>query len=1067
MFNREYSGLGSVSVGGTQGDYDIFLFYMRKLLIISAIVAMNLPLGAVVRQLPTFTEWHDMQVNEINRFPLHTDFFTYESVEMAKKGDKTLSSNYLSLDGDWKFYWVKDADKRPANFYKLNYNDASWHIIKIPGIWEMNGYGDPVYVNIGFAWRGHFKNNPPKVPVENNHVGSYRRIVNIPANWDGKQVIAHFGSVTSNIYLWINGVFVGYAEDSKVAAEFDITRYLKKGKNLIAFQAFRWSDGSYCEDQDFWRMSGVGRSCYLYARSVTSQIRNILVTPDVGNNYKDGILRINFHTSGIVPEFTLYDAYGNEVWYRPQGRIDKSDLSSIVMPIKDVHLWTAETPYLYTLIATMKENGKIVGVVPQKVGFRKIEIKNSQLLVNGKPVYIKGVDRHEIDPDGGYVVTRKRMIQDIQIMKRFNINAVRTCHYPDDPMWYDLCDEYGIYICAEANQESHGFGYGNDAVSKTPLFAKQILERNQHNVETFFNHPSIICWSMGNETVDGPNFAAVYKWIKNRDNSRPVHWERAIKGANTDIYCPMYLPHDECERYALSSAAEDQKPLIMCEYAHAMGNSCGGFKEYWELVRKYPKFQGGFIWDFVDQGLHGKDAQGRSIYKYGGDYNSYDPSDNNFNCNGLISPDRVPNPHMYEVGYYYQNIWTTPVDLKKGEIRVYNEYFFRDLSNYKLVWNITVDGKKTQNGVIDHLEVAPQQAKIFTLGYKLNEYTTGEVLLNVEFRLKKAEPLMQAEQIVAYNQMQIKNYRFNLLCRASIANGDKLKLVDKNNIHTLTVANNVCTVVFDKTTGWLTTYTVEGQQLLGDGGIMKPNFWRAVTDNDMGATINKKFKVWYEPVLQLRQINVQKNGKDMLVTAVYNMPQVKATLMLSYTIVADGSMTVVEEMMVDKSEKIPCMFRYGMLMQLSYDIDCSEFYGRGPVENYVDRKMSQNIGIYTQTADEQFYPYIRPQETGTKSDIRWWKQTDNSDNGFWIVSDSAFSAGALHYTVNDLNGGDEKEQQHSPQVPKSKYTNLCIDMVQAGVGGVDSWSAKAEALPQYRLPYRNRKFIFRIVPVKK
>ena len=1028
---------------------------------------MNLPLGAVVRQLPTFTEWHDMQVNEINRFPLHTDFFTYESVEMAKKGDKTLSSNYLSLDGDWKFYWVKDADKRPANFYKLNYNDASWHIMKIPGIWEMNGYGDPVYVNIGFAWRGHFKNNPPKVPVENNHVGSYRRIVNIPANWDGKQVIAHFGSVTSNIYLWINGVFVGYAEDSKVAAEFDITRYLKKGKNLIAFQAFRWSDGSYCEDQDFWRMSGVGRSCYLYARSVTSQIRNILVTPDVGNNYKDGILRINFHTSGIVPEFTLYDAYGNEVWYRPQGRIDKSDLSSIVMPIKDVHLWTAETPYLYTLIATMKENGKIVGVVPQKVGFRKIEIKNSQLLVNGKPVYIKGVDRHEIDPDGGYVVTRKRMIQDIQIMKRFNINAVRTCHYPDDPMWYDLCDEYGIYICAEANQESHGFGYGNDAVSKTPLFAKQILERNQHNVETFFNHPSIIYWSMGNETVDGPNFAAVYKWIKNRDNSRPVHWERAIKGANTDIYCPMYLPHDECERYALSSAAEDQKPLIMCEYAHAMGNSCGGFKEYWELVRKYPKFQGGFIWDFVDQGLHGKDAQGRSIYKYGGDYNSYDPSDNNFNCNGLISPDRVPNPHMYEVGYYYQNIWTTPVDLKKGEIRVYNEYFFRDLSNYKLVWNITVDGKKTQSGVIDHLEVAPQQAKIFTLGYKLNEYTMGEVLLNIEFCLKKAEPLMQAEQIVAYNQMQIKNYRFNLLCRASIANGDKLKLVDKNNIHTLTVANNVCTVVFDKTTGWLTTYTVEGQQLLGDGGTMRPNFWRAVTDNDMGATINKKFKVWYEPVLQLRQINVQKDGKDMLVTAVYNMPQVKATLMLSYTIVADGSMTVVEEMMVDKSAKIPCMFRYGMLMQLPYDIDCSEFYGRGPVENYVDRKMSQNIGIYTQTADEQFYPYIRPQETGTKSDIRWWKQTDTSDNGFWIVSDSAFSAGALHYTVNDLNGGDEKEQRHSPQVPKSKYTNLCIDMVQAGVGGVDSWSAKAEALPQYRLPYCNRKFIFRIVPVKR
>ena len=544
---------------------------------------------------PTFTEWHDMQVNEINRFPTHTSFFAYENIPAAQEGNMKASGNYLSLEGQWKFKWVENADQRPTDFFAEGYDDSQWGRMNVPGLWELNGYGDPIYVNIGFGWRGHFQNNPPNVPEKDNHVGSYRRVVNIPDSWNGKQVVAHFGSVTSNMYLWVNGQFVGYTEDSKMAAEFDLTPYLKKGDNLIAFQTFRWCDGSYCEDQDFWRLSGVARDCYLYARDKAIHIDDVRITPDLVNNYKDGRLNVKVNFSGKCNlTFELFDADGKSVAVKALENL-KGNTAEVTLDVKAPNKWTAETPYLYTLVVcptTPNARFTAYEAIPQKVGFRKVEIRNSQLLVNGEAVYIKGADRHELDPDGGYVVSRERMIEDIKIMKRFNINAVRTCHYPDDPIWYDLCDEYGIYLCAEANQESHGFGYRPDSEAKKPQFALQILQRNQHNVGVNFNHPSVIIWSMGNETVDGPNFTAAYQWIKSQDLSRPVHWEQAGGGPNTDIRCPMYASQEWCERYAKSERPEDQKPLIQCEYSHAMGNSCGGFKEYWDLVRRYAKFQG-------------------------------------------------------------------------------------------------------------------------------------------------------------------------------------------------------------------------------------------------------------------------------------------------------------------------------------------------------------------------------------------------------------------------------------------------------------------------------------------
>lgn len=1026
--------------------------------------------------MPTDTEWRDLQVNEVNRFKLHANYFAYESAEKALSGNRKASANYLSLNGMWKFHAAETPDSRPAGFFETNYDDSAWNTLSVPGLWELNGYGDPIYVNVGFPWRGHFKNNPPEVPLTNNRVGSYRRTISIPDNWNGKQVIAHFGSVTSNIYLYVNGRYVGYAEDSKVAAEFDITPYIKKGDNLIAFQTFRWCDGSYSEDQDFWRLSGVARDSYLYTRNQKVQVSNLKVTTDLENDYRDGVLWVDLDVKGNPTiDFELLNANGIAV---SKHTVDfkRKTHGKVAFNVKNVKKWTAETPYLFTLMATVKQGNKVIEVIPQKVGFRKVEIKNSQLLVNGQPIYIKGANRHEIDPDGGYIVSRERMIEDIKIMKQFNINAVRTCHYPNDPQWYDLCDEYGLYVVSEANQEGHGFGYNDDAPTKKPLFAKQILERNQHQVEMYYNHPSIIVWSLGNETADGPNFAAAFNWIKTADPTRPIHWERAQKGDNTEIYCPMYLPQKECEEYALSSNPEDMRPLILCEYNHTMGNSGGGLKEYWDLVRKYPKFQGGFNWDFVDQAL--RDTK-RNIYTYGGDYNTYDPSDNNFNNNGLISPDRVPNPHMYELGYEYQNIWVQPIELGAGKIRIKNEYFFRDLANYALKWTVSVNGKATEQGIVNELNVNPQQTADVTLPCKLSEIanTAGnhDVQLNIDFVLKEAEPLMEKGQVVAHDQFSVKDYyaanRMNQETEPQTkTKGKKLKQTSKKNDTCLTLGNDSVMVSFNKQTGLMAEYVVNGVSYLAEGGTLKPCFWRAVTDNDMGAGINKKYSVWRNPTMTVKDIKPEKikafGNNYMSVKVNYDMPDVKATMAIQYLINTSGEVEVTQELIPTAGAEVPNMLRYGMVMQMPYDMDRSEFFGRGPVENYNDRKLSQRIGIYKQTADEQLYPYIRPQESGTKSDIRYWQQTNSQGKGVRVEARKPFSASALHYTVEDLDDGDEKEQRHMQDVPKSKFTNFYINGEMAGVGGVNSWSGKAEALDQYRVPFGNKKFVFSLKPVQ-
>ena len=1020
---------------------------------------------------PTFTEWHDLSVNNVNRFPLHASFFAYENREAAMKGQRDKSANYLSLAGDWKFNWVANADQRPADFFRTDFDDSAWKKMAVPGIWELNGYGDPEYVNVGFAWRGHFENNPPQVPVKDNHVGTYRRTITIPEAWDGRQVIAHFGSVTSNIYLYVNGKFVGYSEDSKAATEFDITPYLKKGEILIAFQCFRWCDGSYCEDQDFWRLSGVARDCFLYSRAKLAHVDNLRCSPNLDATYTNGTLAVNVQGKGNAKfVLDLVDPTGNivsrkilntaKVKAKPGKDVPVIN-ATVKFEVENPQKWTAETPNLYTLLATVMQNDKEVEAIPVKVGFRKVEIKNAQLLVNGQPILIKGANRHEMDPDGGYVISRERMLQDIKLMKQFNVNAVRTCHYPSDPYWYELCDKYGIYVCAEANQESHGFFYDKNAVTATELFARQILERNQHNVEQQYNHPSIIYWSMGNETADSKNFTDVYNWIRKEDPTRPIHWERAILGDNTDIYAEMYITPEATERYAADP--NSKKPLIHCEYAHAMGNSCGVMKDYWDLARKYPKYQGGFIWDFVDQGLRGKDAQGNMIYTYGGDYNDYDPSDNNFNCNGFINPDRIPTPEAYEVGYYYQNYWVEPYDLNRGMIYVKNENFFRNADNVSLSWAIVADGVEQQNGTIADISfIKPQQSDKVTLPYDLNACKDAkDVQLNVEFRLKKNEGIQKAGDIVAYQQIALREQNGSKV-GFGLASTKAVKLIDKKKEPQIVLQGHNFTLAVNRASGLIEKYEVGGKSLLGEGGTLKPNFWRAVTDNDMGAQLQKRFAVWRNPEMTLKSIQADKKSKMIMVA--YDMPQVKAVLNIAYQIADNGTLTVNQNLKTKAGADVPEMLRFGMVMNLPYQMDKSQWFGRGPIENYCDRKYSQNVGIYSSTADEMFFPYVRPQETGTMGDIRWWNQSDNNGAGLRVEADKLFSASALHYNISDLDEGEEKDQRHSPSVPKSKFTNLCIDLKQAGVGGVDSWGEDGRARKGYRVEYQDYDFTFSISP---
>lgn len=1014
--------------------------------------------------------WLDPEVNEVNTMAPRAAFFAYETENLAKADQKARSERYLSLEGKWKFNFSKDHDKAPRDFYSLKYDDSQWTDFPVPGILELNGYGDAIYSNNGYPWRTQFRPEPPFVEERNNYTGSYRKMVTVPADWKGERIYLHVGSATSNLMVWVNGKFVGYSEDSKVSAEFDLTKYLTPGKeNLIAMQVMRWCDGSYLEDQDFWRFTGIAREVYLYARP-QAHIADLFITPDLVNNYQDGTLEVKLNAVGAKGEtvmFSLKDKEGKEVAAQT-AKVGGNGEVKVNFNVKNPLKWTAETPNLYTLYTTLMDGKQVAEVVPQRVGFRKVEIKNAQVLVNGQPVLFKGANRHELDPVTGYVVSMDRMLEDIRVMKELNINAVRTCHYPNDPRWYELCDIYGIYMVAEANIESHGMGYGDKTLAKEPTYEKAHLERNESNIKIYKNHPSIIFWSVGNEAGYGPNFEKAYDLVKAYDPSRPCQYEQAGQNGKTDIFCPMYYDYGGCEWYA---KGDNPRPLIQCEYAHAMGNSMGGFKEYWDMVRKYPKYQGGFIWDFVDQGLRVKNKQGKTIYAYGGDFGRYPTSDHNFNCNGIINPDRKPNPHANEVRYYYQNIWATAKDLKAGEVEVYNENFFKSLDDVELQWTLESEGKVLANGR-NALDIPAQQKRVVKLdGYSLPADVKGEVVLNLDFVLKKAEPMLDAGYAVAREQFVVNPYTFPTMESVlAVTSGkyDTRKVEKEEKVAWVTLSAGNTSVTFNHWNGWIDYLDVDGKPMLEEGYAITPDFWRAPTDNDYGAGTQRKLHAWKNPEMKMKSFKVVENeGKaEKGVEVVYDMPSVEATLTMTYTLTPAGELVVNEAMTVNKDAKHkPELMRYGMQLVMPKAYNMLTYYGKGPGENYIDRNNGDRLGVYDAKVADQYWGYVRPQESGNKTEVRYWQVKDENGKGLEFYSFAPMECSTLNYLASDLDDGWDKNahQSHSGDLTPRDFSVVKLAARQRGLACVNSWGAIP--LEQYRMPYQDYSFTYVIRPL--
>ena len=1010
------------------------------------------------------SRWQNVNINQQNREPRRANFFAFENLEKAQSFDKKKSANYLSMEGMWKFYFVKDHNKRPANFFALKYDDSQWKDFPVPGLFELNGYGDATYKNIGYAWATQFDPNPPYISELNNYTGSYRRTFELPKDWKGKDVYFHVGSATSNLTLWVNGKYVGYSEDSKVAAEFNISKYLKPGKNLIAMQVMRWCDGSYFEDQDFWRFTGIAREVYLYARPKL-HAADIRLNAALENNYQDGVLNYKVSLKGGKTDvaITLCDKDGKQ--------IAQATGAQGVLKVPKVNAWTAETPYLYKAYITLKNKQGAAEVIPQKVGFRNVEIKNAQLLVNGQPVLVKGADRHEMDPDGGYVVSLERMIQDIKIMKQLNINAVRTSHYPCDPRWYDLCDEYGIYITAEANLESHGMGYDEKSLAKFPEYIVPHIERNEGNVKPLINHPSVIVWSLGNESGYGVNFEKAYDWVKACDTTRPAQYERGGYDSKTDIYCPMYIGYEESESYCKSNGT---KPYIQCEYAHAMGNSEGGFKEYWDLIRKYPKYQGGYIWDFVDQGLRDKSPiTGKEIFTYGGDYGRYPGSDYNFNCNGIIAPNRRLNPHAYEIQYVLQNVWIKDFDAENGSFNVYNENFFKNIDDLNLTATLFANGVKlTTVAIPDTKGIAPQATKLVksealksAIEKAEAEHATEEITINFAFASDGSQPLVDKGQVMARQQIVLNGYEFDKV-DAPANTGSKIEVEETNSY--VKVSAERMSVTIGKKTGMIDYLDVDGEPMLKFRESMTPEFWRAPTDNDYGASLQKKMRVWKNPQMNLKSFDKSESKDSVVLTANFEMPEVKAELMLRYRINAAGEVAVTEKMTTDKEAKVADLFRYGMQLQMPASFSKLEYYGRGPEENYIDRHSSSFIGKYEANVKDEYYPYVRPQESGNHTDIRYFSIFNPATGkGITFEGYAPMECSAIPYLVEDLDAGIEKEHawgQHSGDLVEKGLVQLHIQQRQFGLGCIDSWGASP--MEKYRMHYQDRCFSF-VIKAKK
>ena len=1050
-----------------------------KRLALVALAAVSMDISAYSAKTKELPDWQNPQVVQRNRLPMSSYFET--------DGLK------LSLSGTWDFRWYETIDSRSRDFYALSYDASDWDTMPVPGMWELNGYGHPVYKNVGWAWSGHYQNNPPFPSDWHNYAGQYRRTFTIDEKWTGKDIFLHIGSATSNVRVGVNGKEVGYSEDSKLEARFDITRYVKTGENLIALEIFRWCDGTYLEDQDFWRLTGLARDVYVYSRE-KNRIEDVKVNASASG---EAVVKVEVSRPVTSVAVELFDSFGNKVAVENESKAPKMERSergnnmlTYSFTVPQVKQWSAEEPWLYTLRLTAYDKKGKTERTDIEIGFRDVCIEGVNLKVNGQPVLIKGVNRHEMNPYKGYVVSEEDMIRDIRIMKQLNINAVRTCHYPNDPLWYSLCDRYGIYVMDEANVESHGMGYGKESLANDPDFEHAHVERVVRMVQRDYNHPSVIMWSLGNEAGYGPNFVKSYEAVKAIDPLRPVHYERAEGAPHTDVISIMYSDYAWCEKYSLS---DHERPLILCEYAHAMGNSLGGLKEYWDLIRKYPKFQGAFIWDFVDQALwwpvdpekYGTDH----VFVYGGDFNDYDPSDNSFCCNGVIAADRTYHPHAYEVAYQYRNIHTSAADAW-DRVNVLNENFFIDLSRYMLEWDVEVNGRKVLSGVQNCPSVAPQQTETVELGFTYDEIADAagmadllgsDVYLNLRYVLKRADSLLPAGYEVAYDQICLNEADLpvfrNMSGLPSYENDGQMHSFSGLMAFEGPRADRVApwTADFDAETGALVSYTMNGKEMLK--APLVPSVTRACTENDLGAGFDKRvFTLWRFPEFKVADFAVEAAEDCYKVMISYLPFHEIAAVKLEYRIYADGAIAGTE-MLVDAGkldkDRIPFLPRFGMQMAMGGEYSTFEFFGLGPHENYIDRATSAVVGHYVQRVEDQYhYGYVRPQESGTKTQLKWVKVLDDNGAGFEITSDVRFSASALPFSTQELDlRYQDNNQAHSLELKPLAFddqrslgkTWVCFDLAQQGLGCVNSWGAWP--MDKYLIDAQPMTFNFFICPV--
>lgn len=1043
---------------------------MKKTISIVSLLITSIFSGQAQEKVPF---WQNEKINEEHREPMHASYYVFENEALAAKNEWRESKNYLDINGAWKFKYVDSPGALPKDFEKSTFNDTAWDNFKIPASWDVNGYGYPVYVNTTYDFDYLMKPNPPFVPTNYNPTGVYRREITIDKSWEGKDIFLHVGTAKSNLTVWVNGVYVGYGEDGKLPSEFNLNKYVKTGKNTIVLQVMKWNDGSYLECQDMWRMSGITRDSYLVARN-KAHLKDYEIIPDLDANYVNGSLKISTEFSDLNKK----DNYTLDVQLKDGDKMITSKVISALsekqtfdFAVNNPKKWSAEIPNLYQIDFILKDKkGTIVEVIRQNVGFRKVEIKGGQLLVNGKAVYIKGVNRHEVDPVTGQTISRARMEQDIRTMKEFNLNAVRMSHYPNDEYFYELCDKYGIYVVDEANIESHGMGYDiTKTLGNKPDWELAHIQRMQRMVERDKNHASVIIWSMGNEAGNGYNFYRGYLWIKNRDKSRPIQYERATAGAwdgkdlkfewDSDIIDPMYSSPNKMEEYILANP-NPLRPYIQCEYAHAMGNSMGNFKDYWDVIRKYPNFQGGFIWDMIDQSVYKTLADGTKILAYGGDFGPKDVrSDNNFVNNGVFTVERKPNPHAFEMRNVLQNILTSWDNQATATIKVYNEFTFKDLSNVSLHWKLILDGKEAQSGDIENLDINANQYKTYQLPVTLEGKQFQEAFIDISYHLKQDEPLLPKDFQIATEQLKLKGTWKNDI---KIDGAAKI-LVEKKDNSTVFKSDKT-EITFDKKTGFINGYSFNNEPVLKQGYQLRPNFWRAPNDNDFGANLQINLKAWKEatenPTLVNWTYSVTKDNK-ILVKATYNLTSVSSTLDLNYEINSNGELSVKEQLNIDKTKETPVLPRFGMEIILPKDFSTLTYYGRGPHENYIDRNYSAQVGLYNQTVSEQYYPYIRPQETGNKTDVRWLELSDDKLK-ITVTSDALLATTALHFLTEDLDDGLQKDQRHAAELKERDLTSLKIDYKQMGVGGIDSW--QAWPMEKYLLRDKTYQYQFKITP---